>query len=162
MKRGDTLLIAAGTTLGVGLGGFVDGILLHQILQWHEMLSSVVPPVDVVSIKLNMLYDGLFHALMWMTTFAGVFVLAKAVDHPHELPLARTFGGSLLVGWGMFNVVEGLLDHQLLGLHHVHPGHNQLAWDIGFIVVSAGLAAVGAFLLSRSVTMGRLRLHAVG
>ncbi len=28
------------TILGVGLGGFVDGIVLHQVLQWHHMLSS--------------------------------------------------------------------------------------------------------------------------
>jgi hypothetical protein len=26
--------------MGVGLGGFVDGILLHQILQWHHMLTG--------------------------------------------------------------------------------------------------------------------------
>jgi len=35
-------LIAAGIFLGLGLGGFVDGILLHQILQWHHMLSNVM------------------------------------------------------------------------------------------------------------------------
>ncbi len=29
-----------GIVLGVGLGGFVDGILLHQLLQWHHMLTS--------------------------------------------------------------------------------------------------------------------------
>lgn len=29
-----------GVLLGLGLGGFVDGILLHQILQRHHMLSS--------------------------------------------------------------------------------------------------------------------------
>ena len=29
-----------GIILGVGLGGFVDGIVLHQVLQWHHMLSS--------------------------------------------------------------------------------------------------------------------------
>jgi Predicted membrane protein (DUF2243) len=28
-----------GILLGVGLGGFVDGIVLHQILQWHHMLT---------------------------------------------------------------------------------------------------------------------------
>jgi uncharacterized membrane protein len=31
---------APGILLGIGLGGFVDGILLHQILQWHHMLTS--------------------------------------------------------------------------------------------------------------------------
>ena len=35
MKRADRLLITSGMLLGVGFGGFVDGILLHQILQWH-------------------------------------------------------------------------------------------------------------------------------
>ncbi|HSU48308.1 MAG TPA: DUF2243 domain-containing protein [Arthrobacter sp.] len=25
--------------LGMGLGGFVDGILLHQLFQWHHMLT---------------------------------------------------------------------------------------------------------------------------
>ncbi|MDF2693838.1 MAG: hypothetical protein K0S65_2221 [Labilithrix sp.] len=157
MKRGDTLLITSGTVIGVGLGGFVDGILLHQILQWHEMISSVVPPVDVVSIKLNMLYDGLFHAMMWITTFVGVLILVSAAGAPHGLPVARTFGGSLLVGWGMFNIIEGLIDHQLLGLHHVHPGAGQLAWDVGFLVVSAILVTIGALVLVRSVATARFR-----
>jgi uncharacterized membrane protein len=157
MKRGDTLLITAGTVLGVGLGGFVDGILLHQILQWHEMISAVVPPVDVVSIKLNMLFDGLFHATMWFTTVAGVILLARTAGAERSVPMARTFGGAILVGAGMFNIVEGLIDHQILGLHHVHPGANQLAWDVGFIVVSAVMVAIGAFILVRSVATAGLR-----
>ncbi len=37
-------MVAAGLVLGIGLGGFVDGILLHPILQWHAMLSSLVRP----------------------------------------------------------------------------------------------------------------------
>jgi uncharacterized membrane protein len=32
---------SAGLLHGLGLGGFIDGILLHQILQWHHMLSGV-------------------------------------------------------------------------------------------------------------------------
>lgn len=28
--------------LGLGLGGFVDGIVLNQIAQWHHVLSA--PP----------------------------------------------------------------------------------------------------------------------
>jgi uncharacterized membrane protein len=44
-------IIAPGILLGSGLGGFIDGILLHQILQWHNMLSSVRPPIDLVGMK---------------------------------------------------------------------------------------------------------------
>ncbi len=33
-------LTTASLVLGIGLGGFVDGIVLHQILQIHEMLSN--------------------------------------------------------------------------------------------------------------------------
>ena len=32
---------ASGLLYGLGLGGFVDGIVLHQILQWHHMVSDV-------------------------------------------------------------------------------------------------------------------------
>jgi uncharacterized membrane protein len=31
---------APGIVLRIGLGGFVDGIVLHQILQSHHMLTS--------------------------------------------------------------------------------------------------------------------------
>ncbi|ATB45359.1 DUF2243 domain-containing protein [Corallococcus macrosporus] len=71
-------LVLAGLLLGVGLGGFVDGILLHQILQWHHMLSTPLPPDDVVNIKVNMFWDGLFHAFTWLVTLAGVWALWRA------------------------------------------------------------------------------------
>ena len=47
-------LVSSGILLGTGLGGFVDGIVLHQILQWHKMLSSKLPPNNLVAIKVNM------------------------------------------------------------------------------------------------------------
>ena len=37
----------AGIVLGLGLGGFVDGITLHQIMQWHNMGSAVLPPTTM-------------------------------------------------------------------------------------------------------------------
>src|SRR4051812_2193731 len=40
-------LIIAAILLGVGLGGFFDGIVLHQILQWHHMISTPMPPDTV-------------------------------------------------------------------------------------------------------------------
>ncbi|RCH56281.1 hypothetical protein DJ568_05580 [Mucilaginibacter hurinus] len=42
-------LLSAAAVLGIGRGGFADGIVLHQILQWHEMLTNKVPPYTVLS-----------------------------------------------------------------------------------------------------------------
>jgi Predicted membrane protein (DUF2243) len=50
----------AGIVLGVGLGGFVDGITLHQIMQWHNMGSAVLPPTTMDAMAQNMVWDGLF------------------------------------------------------------------------------------------------------
>lgn len=137
-------LVTAGLILGIGLGGFVDGILLHQVLQWHNMLSSVTPPVDLVSMKYNMVWDGAFHALTWILCAVGITLLFRAGRRPDAIWSGRLLVGSLVGGWGLFNLVEGLIDHQLLGIHHVHPGAGQLAWDVGFVIVGGiGLMLVG-------------------
>lgn len=136
-------IISSGILLGAGLGGFVDGILLHQILQWHNMLSSVRPPTDLVAMKYNMVWDGLFHAFTWMMTTAGLARLWRAGQRADVPWSTRTFVGSLSIGWGLFNLVEGLIDHQLLGIHHVHTGEAQLAWDLGFLALGLALLAAG-------------------
>jgi uncharacterized membrane protein len=145
-----TPLVAAGLVLGIGLGGFVDGILLHQILQWHNMLSSHTPPTDLVTMKYNMVWDGLFHALTWIMCATGIALLFRAARRPDVPWSGRILVGSMLGGWGLFNFVEGLIDHQLLGIHHVHPGDAQLAWDLGFISLGgAGLMLLG-YLIARA------------
>ena len=60
-----------GSCLGLGLGGFVDGIVLHQILQWHHMLTDyghtrLVPRVDRRIAGGQHVWDGLFHASTWV------------------------------------------------------------------------------------------------
>lgn len=107
-------LLAAGALLGVGLGGFLDGIVLHQILQWHNMLSSWIEPVDLVTMKVNMVWDGLFHALTWLATAIGVVLLWRAARRPDVPWSGRSFVGALALGWGLFNVVEGVIDHHVL------------------------------------------------
>jgi uncharacterized membrane protein len=140
-------IVSSGIMLGTGLGGFVDGIVLHQILQWHSMLSSVRPPTDLITMKYNMLWDGLFHAFTWLMTVAGLTRLWKAGQRPDVPWSTQTLVGSMFLGWGLFNFIEGIIDHQLLGLHHVHPGEGQLAWDLGFlasgvVMIAGGLAAI--------------------
>ena len=58
----------AGILLGLGLGGFIDGILLHQIIHWHNMGSAVVPPITMEAMADNMRWDGFFHAAVWLLT----------------------------------------------------------------------------------------------
>ena len=140
-------LIVSGVILGLGLGGFVDGIVLHQILQWHHMLSSVRPPTTIAQMKLNMVWDGLFDAATWVLTVLGIGLLWQAVKRDDVPRASNTLFGSILMGAGTFDVVEGIIDHQVLGIHHVKPGVNQLAWDIGFIALGGILVLVGWFLL---------------
>lgn len=155
-------LVAAGIVLGTGMGGFVDGIVLHQILQWHNMLSGRVPPVTLAAMKYNMIWDGLFHALTWITTAVGLVLLWRAARRAarQEVPWrARILVGAMVAGWGLFNVVEGIIDHQILGIHHVHPGAGELAWDIGFLILGALQIGIGCLLVrGRTADVRRRRV----
>ena len=142
------LLVAAGILIGAGLlAGFVDGILLHEILQWHHMVTSVRPATNLSNLEANTLADGLFHLGTWTLTVIGGVLLWRAGGRDDVPWSPKIFGGFLLFGSGLFNFIEGIVDHQILGIHHVKPGLNQLAWDIGFLIFGAGLALVGWILL---------------
>jgi len=153
MRRADPL-VAAGLVLGIGLGGFVDGILLHQILQWHNMLSSLTPPTTLVTMKYNMVWDGLFHALTWLLCVAGVILLFRASRRSTRWSGAVLLG-SMLGGWGVFNLVEGLIDHQIFGLHHLHPGNAQAAWDWAFVLIGGVGFALAGFVIARRAMIHR-------
>ena len=52
---------------------------------------------------------------------------------------------------GLFDFVEGIVDHQILGIHHVKPGINELAWDLGFLALGLILAFLGWMLVQSEV-----------
>ncbi len=112
-------LIAAGTLLGIGMGGFVDGILFHQILQLHSMLSAKMPQDVLLNVKISMVWDGLFHTLTWVTTAVGIALLWHAGKVRNEVWSGQILSGAIILGWGIFNFVEGIIDHHILGIHHV-------------------------------------------
>jgi uncharacterized membrane protein len=99
-------LIAAGILMGIGLGGFFDGILFHQILQVHNMLSNWIPRTTLVNEEINMFWDGLFHAFCWIATVVALWLLWRCVRRS-DVPISgRAYFGSLWVGWGFFNFIE--------------------------------------------------------
>ena len=108
-----------GVIIGIGLGGLVDGVALHQIAQWHSMGSAKLPPTTLDPLRQNMGWDGWFHAAMLLLTITGIYSLRREAHGGRLLPEARPFTGQLLLGWGAFNLVEGILDHHILEIHHV-------------------------------------------
>jgi uncharacterized membrane protein len=78
----------AALLLGLGLGAFFEGILLHPVAT-------------------------LFYMAVWVITLAGVVLLWSAVRGPGPLPASRSFVAYFLVGWGVFNMFEGALRHDL-------------------------------------------------
>ncbi|WKN47196.1 DUF2243 domain-containing protein [Nocardioides sp. Arc9.136] len=137
---------AAGLLYGIGLGGFVDGIVLHQLLQWHHMVSHVddTPTTTVAGLEANTFADGLFHVLAWLCVVAASVLTVRAWQQGRLAPTWSFHLGLVLAGWGLFNVVEGLVDHQLLGVHHVRDDLGApLSWDLGFLAAGALLVVVG-------------------
>jgi uncharacterized membrane protein len=137
--------------IGIGLGGSVDGILLHQILQWHHLLSSEgdFPVTTVGGLEDNTLADGLFHAATWAAVALGILLLWQRMDEWRWAGSGRAFFGWTLFGWGLFNFVEGLVNHHILALHHVRENvGNEDAWDFGFLAFGLGLMLAG-WLLAR-------------
>ncbi len=148
-------LITAGVFLGIGLGGFVDGIVLHQIFQWHHMLSSQLadlgfPRNSVDYLQINTFWDGLFHVATWAMTGLGLGLLWRAGVRRDVEWSGRALLGAMAISWGGFNLVEGLIDHQILGLHHVNetvPQGQWIYWDLGFLAFGAILVLGGWALI---------------
>lgn len=143
-------IVGAGIVLGAGLGGFLDGIWLHQILQWHNMLSGWNPPDTLIDAKVNMFWDGVFHMGVWLSTAVGLGMLWRTVRRGVAPRSGQTLIGAMLCGWGLFNLVEGIIDHLVLGIHHVQEyASDHLPADLAFLAFGLVLIFIG-WLLIRS------------
>lgn len=122
----------AGAILGFALGGFFDGILLHQILQWHHLLS-LVPGIG--DLRAQVMWDGVFHALMYVIAAAGLVALWRAHRRDPQVPRGIV-AGAMLIGFGTWHVIDTLLSHWFLGIHRIRiDSPNPLAWDLLWLVV---------------------------
>jgi uncharacterized membrane protein len=144
--------LSAGLLLGIGLGGFFDGIVLHQLLQWHHMISSWYPINTIENLELNTLWDGVFHSATYVLVLAGLFILWRSSRLSHFRWSTAELAALMLIGFGGFNLVEGIVDHQILGLHHVNETVARgywLLWDLGFLAAGGTMVAAGAFIWIR-------------
>lgn len=154
-------VLVPGLLVGVGLGGFVDGILLHQVLQWHHMLTNTpddtiglaeYPASTVAGLEANTLADGFFHVATWVFVVVGIAMLWRVATSRHGPWSHASLLGAILAGWGSFNLVEGVVDHHMLQIHHVRMVGDVgvvLLWDLGFLALGAVLLAGGLWLHRR-------------
>jgi uncharacterized membrane protein len=140
------LPVAAGLVLGFGLGMFIDGIVLHQILQWHHLVVEYEAADSVSGLEENTLWDGVFHLSAWIVTLAGAVLLWRSRSVPARLP-ARAFAGLLLIGWGAFHAVDQFVFHLALEAHHIRDVENYAVYDWSFFGLGVAFVSVGWVLV---------------
>ena len=138
----------AAILLGFALGGFFDGILLHQILQWHHLLSGIDGRASDLGFQI--LADGFFHLAMYAVALAGLFLLLRG--RRHLAGVRRSWlAAHALLGFGVWHALDAVLVHWLLGWHRIRMDTSvPLLWDLAWLLVF-GLAflAAGWWLLRR-------------
>ncbi len=130
--------IGAGVLLGIGVAAFLDETVFHRILHWHHFYDGSTSDVGLVS-------DGFFHAGGWLAIVVGLFWFADLQRRRTTVPRRVWAGG--LIGWGGFQVYDGLVQHKVLGLHQIRYGVDLLPYDLVWNVLGALGVLVGIGLL---------------
>ncbi|ANN76574.1 DUF2243 domain-containing protein [Bordetella flabilis] len=139
----------AGYALGFAMSGFFDGILLHQILQWHHLLSGV-QSARFGDLRVQIMADGLFHAAMYLVAAAGLYMLYRARA---DLSLPR--GGRRLmanfwIGFGVWHVLDAVLSHWVTRIHRIRMDvSNPLAWDLAWLFLFGVIPLLAGWRLRR-------------
>lgn len=140
MTKENKNLFISGLILGLGILGAIDGIVFHQLLQWHHMILSP-------NLELEIITDGLFAALFSaLLVWGGVKIFQDT--RKNEVGKSwNVFVGGIFVGGGAFNLVEGIVDHHILKVHRVKPlAENPMAYDLGFLAIGVLLVVIGLMI----------------
>ncbi|RBP88793.1 putative membrane protein [Cytobacillus firmus] len=140
MKKKNKNLFIAGLILGLGLIGAIDGIVFHQLLQWHHMIMSP-------NIQLEIFTDGLFTSLFSAKLLWGGMKIFQDARNNELGTSWKIFVGGIFIGGGIFNLVEGIVDHHILQVHRVRPlAENPLFYDLAFLAIGLLLVIIGLMI----------------
>ena len=144
LARGRRLLVGS-TTLGFGFGALLDVVVFHLILQWHHLLSGRIPTHSLDGLQANVYWDGIFSLTMIAIMLVGAGLLWQSVNRSSEPRSGVRVVGGIFVGVGLFNLLDGVVDHYLLGMHDVVHGTQAFNphWvGASLLVLGAGILAV--------------------
>jgi uncharacterized membrane protein len=141
LERADTRRsVASGVLIGVGVAAFLDETLFHQLLHWHHFYDKSTSTAGLVS-------DGYFHAFGWLAVVGGLFLFAD-LQRRRASDRRRVLGGGFL-GWGAFQLYDGLFQHKVLGLHQIRYGVDLVPYDVVWNVAGGLGVVIGLVLLLR-------------
>jgi uncharacterized membrane protein len=133
--------VLSGVLLGVGIAGFVDETVFHQLLHWHHFYDKSTPAAGLVS-------DGVFHAVSWFATVAALFLFADLRRRAAFRPLH--WWGGLLVGAGGFQLYDGTIQHKIMKLHQIRYDVDLTPYDWTWNIIAAVMVIIGVVLLVRA------------
>lgn len=144
----------SGLLLGFALGAFFDGILLHQVLQWHHLLSGLQGEL-FTDIRVQILADGLFHLKAYVIALIGLALLWRTRSEFAEPGAGRLLLAAALIGFGAWHVADAILSHWILGIHRIRmDAENVLLWDLAWFFVFGIAFIVAGWWLGRSTGTG--------
>jgi uncharacterized membrane protein len=148
--------VGGALAFGFGLGGLADGVVLHQILQWHNFVSAWVPRDSQEALETNLFWDGVFHISTTVVLVIAVVLLWRGWEQRGRATgNLAALGGLTLIGWGVFHVVDQLVFHELLNVHNIREGvANTGLYNWGFMLIGLVLAALGWRLLRSKGRIG--------
>lgn len=131
----DRRLIISGFLFGCGIAGSViDLFIFHLGLQWHHFY-------DLSTTRIALLSDGIFHALTWLITVWGLFMLADLRRYV-RVPWSR-WAAAVTLGVGIFQLFDGVVNHKILRIHQIRYGVDLFAYDLVWIGSAVVLAIIG-------------------
>ena len=154
-QQGSTVL--TGVLLGIGIAGFVDESVFHQLLQWHNFYWATDQQGRILS-------DGLFHIVSTLILLWGALRLWRNRAARTPSRSGRLLAG-ILIGAGGFNTYDGVVQHLILHLHLVNehvcssPGNpnnsiltcrDDIPYEVVWIAVGAAVLIAGLVLLRRN------------
>ncbi|MFD1706607.1 DUF2243 domain-containing protein [Siminovitchia sediminis] len=130
--------LLSGFLFGVGLAAFLDEVLFHQLLQWHHFYDQSTTQMGIIS-------DGLFHAFSWFATVGGLFMFADL--RRRKKAWIQKWWGGVLLGTGLFQLYDGLIQHKVLRIHQIRYVENLFIYDLIWNVIAIFLLITGMMVI---------------
>lgn len=143
----------SGFLFGLGMVAFIDEAVFHQLLQWHHFYDRSTTQIGLIS-------DGLFHAFSWFATVGALFMLAD-LRRCKAWWKKRWLGGTML-GAGIFNLYDGLIQHKLMQLHQIRYGVDLLPYDLTWNILAGIIVIAGGLVLYQTQKQMKLQRGELG